>query len=54
MRVQQPIEDDLNKHSANHFNKSMLAARGADTLIKCHSHYIYKSVNTINISISIH
>ena len=32
MRVQQLIEDDLNKRSsAKHINKSMLVCRGADT-----------------------
>ena len=31
MRVQQLIEDDLNKRSAKHANKSTLVARGADT-----------------------
>ena len=31
MRVQQLIEDDLNKCSAKHVNKSTLVARGADT-----------------------
>ena len=30
MRVQQLIEDDLNKRSAKHANKSKLIARGAD------------------------
>ena len=30
MRVQQLIEDDLNKRSAKHTNKSTLVARGAD------------------------
>ena len=31
MRVQQLIEDDLNKCSAKQANKSTLVARGADT-----------------------
>ena len=31
MRVQQLIEDDLNKRSVKHANKSTLVARGADT-----------------------
>ena len=31
MRVQQLIEDALNKRSAKHANKSTLLARGADT-----------------------
>ena len=31
MRVQQLIEDNLNKRSAKHANKSTLVARGADT-----------------------
>ena len=31
MRVQQLIDDDLNKRSAKHANKSTLVARGADT-----------------------
>ena len=31
IRVQQLIEDDLNKCSAKHANKSTLVARGADT-----------------------
>ena len=31
MRVQQLNEDDLNKRSAKHINKSTLVARGADT-----------------------
>jgi len=30
MRVQQLIEDDLNKRSAKHANESTLVARGAD------------------------
>ena len=31
MRIQQLIEDDLNRRSAKHSNKSTLVARGADT-----------------------
>ena len=31
MQVQQLIEDDLNKRSAKHANKSTLVARDADT-----------------------
>ena len=31
MHIQQLIEGDLNKRSANHTNKSTLIARGADT-----------------------
>ena len=31
MRVQKLIEDDLNKRSAKHANKSTLVARSADT-----------------------
>jgi len=31
MRFQQLIEDNLNKRSAKHINKSTLVARGADT-----------------------
>ena len=31
MRVQSLIEDDLNRGSAKHANKSTLVARGADT-----------------------
>ena len=31
MRVQKLIENDLNKRSAKHTNKSTLVARGADT-----------------------
>ena len=34
MRIQQLIEDDLNKRSAKHINKSMLVARGADTQLE--------------------
>ena len=31
MQVQQLIEDDLNKRSVKHANKSTLVAKGADT-----------------------
>ena len=34
MRVKQLIEDDLNKRSAKHANKSTLVARGADTQLE--------------------
>ena len=33
MRVQQLIEDDLNKSFAKHTNKSTLVTRGADTQV---------------------
>ena len=34
MRVQQLIEDDLNKRSVKHASKSTLVARGADTQLE--------------------
>ena len=45
MRVQQLIEDDLNKRSAKHANKSTLVAKGADTQLgsSCVSAPLYSS-----------